>query len=1126
MSIAHPATQRDMTTAPTSLPNRNAVDEAITAYLPAMREFIVRQLKQIRGSRVPELMLSAAYGARLARFQDGFNAGLKPEDIIEVSDCPAIVAKHWNERFKHACNGSTRLRNRLGIITEGRNATAHFKQEDMSIGDAIEYVNAMATVLEVIGEQRSYQQVVDILSSLLQTVKVTSSRDGLGENDRLDELHESRHAKGTPNGLKAWSDVVQPHPDILNGRMTDSTFAADLQQVADEEAPTAEYQFPVQFFTRSYITPGLRELLVNTVKRLTGKGGDPVVQLKTGFGGGKTHSLIALWHLVTSCEDLCHQAVTPTDPTGQALQVVFQQAGCTPDEPFDAKAAVLIGTYRSATESTVTEESGDPLDTLWGSMAYQLGGQSAYNIIGNASRNWVSPGGAEFDELFKQVGPCVILMDELVAYARNLTAERAGRFYTFLQTLTESVGRSSNASLVVTVPEGADDLGGDAGIAAAAKIEAILGRVETVSAPLQTHEAFEVVRRRLFQEINDTDAVDETCSAFHRTYVYNKREYPAEASTSSYLKRMKQCYPIHPEVFERLHHDWSNIHRFQRTRGVLRIMAIAIRRLHSQKPAPLIMPANLPFADPTFSSEFTKLLGDNWDPVLREIDGINSKPDMIDNDSSRFLRTGDGAAKRITRTVFLGSVPNMALQGLDDPQIRLGTVEPKHGTAVYTDALAKLDGTLYFMHHNAGRHMFRTDPNLLQMHQDIAGGLPNTEIDHHVFSLVNQAFQRRLGAVRVVVFPESSADVDDLSEVQLVVLNTDQTLSRLNPNANEALSIANECLLNRGDHSRLRKNMLVFVVAFAEDVQALRQHVRDHLAWAQIVDRAHDFNIGSQYEAIALKNRFATSKTAKASLMSAYATLLIPVQSDPKSSKLSMRYVTFDAESTGDIGQTAVQTLKSESELIDNLKPDLLGNFLERYFWRSDIESYAVDEIWDRFTELVYLPRLARKGVINATLAESPVHDAYVFAAGIEDGRFVHLGEVPSYVSQSSGFVVRRDIADRLLSRTRRHEPTEVEPGVRPTATLREVEQETPDQSNSGTRVTAKRVFEGSDAVSNDYNSLRDDIVKTLQLDGGDIKVTISIEATNNDGFSDLITNSVIVNSKQLNVQLEFSSLD
>lgn len=1114
-----------MNAAPTSFPNRNAVDEAITAYLPAMREFIVRQLKQIRGSRVPELMLSAAYGARLSRFQEGFNEGLEPEDIIEVNDCPAIVAKHWNERFKHACNGSTRLRNRLGIITEGRNATAHFKQEDMSIGDAIEYLNAMAIVLEVIGDQHSQQRVADIRDSLLPVAKVNGLRDDLGERDGLEDIPESRPVPSIPNGLKAWSHVVQPHPDILNGQMTDATFAADLQQVANKEAPTAEYQYPVQFFTRSYITPGLKELLVNTVKRLTGKGGDPVIQLKTGFGGGKTHSLIALWHLVNSCEDLCHQAVTPTDPTGQALQAVFQLAGCTPEEPFDAKVAVLIGTYRSATESTVTKESGDPLDTLWGSMAYQLGGQSAYNIIGNASRNWVSPGGAEFDELFKQVGPCVILMDELVAYARNLNAERAGRFYTFLQTLTESVGRSNNTSLVVTVPEGADDLGGDAGIAAAAKIEGILGRVESVSAPLQTHEAFEVVRRRLFQEISNTEAVDETCSAFHRTYVYNKRDYPPEASTSSYLERMKQCYPIHPEVFERLHHDWSTIHRFQRTRGVLRLMAIAIRRLHSQKPAPLIMPANLPFADPTFSSEFTKLLGDNWDPVLREIDGINSKPDIIDNDSSRFLRTGDGAAKRITRTVFLGSVPNMALQGLDDAQIRLGTVEPKHGTAVYTDALARLNGTLYFMHRSAGRHMFRTDPNLLQMHQDIASSLPDTEINLHVISQVAQAFERRLGAIRVVVFPNSSLDIDDLPEVQLVVLNTDQTLSRLNPNANEALAVAHEYLTNRGDHFRIRKNMLVFVAAFADDIEALRQNVRDNLAWTQIVDRAHDFNIGSQYEAIALRNRLETGKIATASLIAAYATLLIPEQSDPKSDDISIRCVAFDAESTGDIGRTAIEALRRESELIDRLKPDLLGNFLERYFWPNDVERYSVDEIWDRFTELVYLPRITRKSMITATLAECPVHDAYVFATGIDRGEYLNLGRVPSHISQSSGIVVRRDIADRQLTRTKETKPVEVELDVPPAQAIQLVEEDISHQPNTGTRVTAKRVFEGSDAISNDYNSLRDDIVKTLQLDGGEIKVTINIEATNDDGYSEQITNSVILNSKHLNVQLEFARL-
>ena len=1116
-----------MTNAPISFPNRNAVDEALTAYLPAMREFIVYHLKQIRGSKVPELMLSAAYGERLTRFQNGFKAGTKPENIIEVSDCVPIILKHWNEKFSHACNRSPRLRNRLGIVTEGRNAVAHFKQQDMSLGDAIEYLNAMATVLEVIGKQHAQQRVNDIMGALLSAAKVTDSKEDSAAKNESDAPHETRRASSTSNGLKAWSDVIEPHPDILNGQMTDATFAADLQQVANGDAPTAEYRYPVQFFTRSYITPGLKDLLVNTVKRLTGKGGNPVIQMKTGFGGGKTHSLIALYHLVKSCEELCYQAVAPTDPTGEALQSVFQEAGFDPNEPFVAKVSVLIGTSRSATEQTVTAESGDPLNTLWGHMAYQLGGQSAYNIIGNASRYWVSPGGAEFDELFKQVGPCVILMDELVAYARNLDAERAGRFYTFLQSLTESVRRSSNAILVVTVPQGADELGGEPGIDAAAKIDGILGRVETVSAPLQTHEAFEVVRRRLFQDVVDTNAVDQTCSAFHRTYVNNKRDYPPEASTSSYLERMKQCYPIHPEVFERLHHDWSTVHRFQRTRGVLRLMAIAIRRLHSQKTAPLIMPANLPFADSTFSSEFTKVLGDNWDPVLREIDGINSKPDIVDNDSSRFLRTGDGAAKRITRTVFLGSVPGMALQGLDDAQIRLGTVEPKHGTAVYTDALARLDGSLYFLHVKAGRHMFRTDPNLLQIHQDIVGGLPEHDVNSFIIASANQAVDRRLGSVRAVVFPESSADVADLSEVQLVMLNTDQTLSRLNPDAGPARSVAHEYMMNVGDQPRIRKNMLFFVAAIADDIKALRQQVRDHLAWAHVVERPNDFNIGQQDQNIAQMNLLETRKRVRTSLISAYSTLLIPVQSNPETTELSMRYVTFDAQESGNIGQTAIKAIQSEGELIDDLNPEVLGNFLERFFWRADIESYSVEEIWDRFTELVYLPRLTRKSVINATLATTPVHDSYVFAIGREGVQYTNLGQVTGYFSQSSGFVVRRDVADRQWSRTKPAEGDAAEPDGSPITPPDESDDDAPVQSDTatGTRVTAKRTLEGSDAISIDYNTLRDDIVKTLQLDGGDIRVTISIEATNNDGFSDQITNSVKLNSKHLKVQLEFSSL-
>ena len=1117
-----------MTTAPVAFPNRNAVDEALTAYLPAMRDFIVFNLRQIRGSKVPELMLSAAYGDRLTRFQDGFNAGNKPEDIIDVSDCLPIILKHWKEKFSHACNGSGRLRNRLGIITEGRNATAHFKQQDMSLGDAIEYLNAMATVLEVVGKQQAQLRVADIRDSLLPASKVSTIQDDSIEENGSDESREAREASVTTRGLKPWSEVIEPHPDILNGQMTDATFAANLQQVADGDAPTAEYRYPIQFFTRSYITPGLKYLLVNTVKRLTSNGGDPVIQMKTGFGGGKTHSLIALWHLVKSCEELCYQAIAPTDPTGEALLSVFQEAGFDPTEPFNAKAAVLIGTSRSATEETQTSESGDPLNTLWGHMAYQLGGQSAYNIIGNASRNWVSPGGTEFDELFKQVGPCVILMDELVAYSRNLDSERAGRFYTFLQNLTESVGRNPQVALVVTVPQSKAELGGDAGVQAAAIIENVLGRIETISAPLETHEAFEVVRRRLFQDVLDEQALKATCASFQSMYSQSKKEFPTDTHHASYEVRMQQCYPIHPEVFDRLHTDWSTIHDFQRTRGVLRLLAIAIRRLYHQSNDPLIMPGNLPLADSNLSQEFTKVLSGNWDPVIKEIDGINCKADIIDHEAPRFLRLGDGAAKRTTRTIFLGSVPGKALTGLDDQQIRLGCVEPDHNIADYNEARSRLNGRLYFLHESGGRYFLRTEPNLNKLHQDIVDQISDFEVDEHIRGIISDAVGRRVGDVNVVVFPQGSEYVPDNDQVQLVVLHPDHPLPSRESEKDAATPTALGILRNRGDQERVRRNMVVYLAARRDEIRTLRNHVRAHLAWVAIVDRVKELGLTPRNQSQARRHEVDSRQGVANAVVSAYRHALVPRQPDPLSAEYDVRRIRVPDDKSGRIGRSTVQKLIEDEELNDSFSTRVFVDLLEQFFWRDEIQYLDLDEVWDRLTELVYLPRLLRRGVLNAVAAQAEAEGIYAIAASHSGTEFVGL-EHGRVMAEGSGLLVRRSVADAQRQRNQ-PQPTESDTETRTPTTQHDGEADGNEFAtdthahNRSRRVTGIRTVTGKDAVTIDYNQLRDEIAKHLNDDGGDVKVTITIEAEHARGFSEEIEAGVRQNGSTLGVQLRFDS--
>ncbi len=220
--------------------------------------------------------------------------------------------------------------------------------------------------------------------------------------------------------------------------------------------------------------------------------------------------------------------------------------------------------------------------------------------------------------------------------------------------MTQSVRRSGTVSLVITLPQSRVEAGGAVGAEALDRLgsllerveteeddpevpdrlDSLMGRIEAVWEPLAVNEAFEVVRRRLFDEIADPAARDQTCEAFVRMYSHDRAEYPQGVTERNYLERVKACYPIHPEIFDRLYSDWSSIPGFQRTRGVLRMMADCVSRLYlSSDPSPLIMPGNLPFSDERLANEFNRLLPGEWGPVLSEVDSDNSRTDNIDRAS-------------------------------------------------------------------------------------------------------------------------------------------------------------------------------------------------------------------------------------------------------------------------------------------------------------------------------------------------------------------------------------------------------------------------------------------------------------------------------------------------------------
>ena len=1118
--------------------NEDALRQAVDIYRDAMRPFIVRQLKRVRGASVEEL-IGRGLGDRQA---DEFYRRLAENDDIEsaldLNYFPKVIRDNWRAAFAQHFNGDLTVQSTLWLIKTARDQIAHPGTQDIEAEYTRVHLYHIADLLGRINAPDEKQVVEAIRDNLFAGPESGGRTDPIPLDTTTQtppiETEDKRDSsqRRSSNTLVPWRDVIRPNNDVALGTFQEAEFMADLQQVHDGRADLTGYGNPVNFFSQTYITPGLRTLLVNTLKRLGGKGGDPVIQTQTGFGGGKTHSLIALYHLVKSSDALINPPPNSEEHqrTSEEIKDLMQEAGwdSAADRP---RLAVLDGTYLAPTDETVTKGAGDPLNTLWGVMAYQLGGQEAYEIVGEAAREGTAPGGGQLDQLLECVGPSVILMDELVVYVRN-AGDAKDSIYTFIQNFTQSVKRSRNATLVVTLPESAVEAGAEGGAEAFGRLEAILRRIDAKHEPLEVHEAFEVVRRRLFGPVRNEAARDRVCEVFSRMYANSRRDYPQEVSEPRYLERMKACYPIHPEIFDRLYLDWSSVPRLQRTRGVLRIMANCISRLYLRGEAsPLIMPANLTLDDPALANEFLPLLDGEWHPVLSEVDSDGSMTDNMDKDVPRFTDVG-GAARRIARTVFLGSAASGAIRGIDARSIRLGVVLPGQGISVYNDALGRMDGTLYYLYNSNDRYYFHAEENLNKVAIDRADALTDREVEECIIAQLQEAVgDGRRRRADVIVCPQGSDDVKDLDTVQLIILSPAKSLPNRSRENDEAAVAAQDILLNRGDAPRIHRNMLLFLTAKNDEIRALRNSVKTYLAWYSILNGTRRIpNLTGNRATQTVNSLRSAEKDLDSALVRAYRWAMAPSQEDPQQADYTLSTFQTDAAETGDIVDGAFQKFIQEELLTDEIPPRALVRVLDRYVWshQNYRDHIPVDKLWELMTGNVYLHRLRDRDVLIKCIAQGVSESEFGYATGYNGKEYEGLcfGSSMSFADVDSGLLVHPEMAQLIIKEGLPVIDPDPPPGGSPDnspITDPDVELPPDPPSTAGPkRIVVTKTIQ-NDISLDDINLLRDEIIRNLSADDGSVTVEIAITANKSEGFSESTARAVRENSAQLGLDCKQS---
>ena len=228
------------------------------------------------------------------------------------------------------------------------------------------------------------------------------------ERDDKRTLRQAAADNPESSGLRPWREVLPPHDDVASGNFKASEFAADLFKVASGAETGRDYSDPVEFFRRTYLTDGLRELIGRAVERLSGDdNASPVINLQTNFGGGKTHSMLSLWHLAGG---------TSLSQYPQELQELLDSHGFARLADQTVRRVAIVGNHFAPTGEH--KPDGTFVRTIWGELAWQLGGAEGYAVVADADRASTPPGRALHD-LLATYSPAVVLIDEWVAYART-----------------------------------------------------------------------------------------------------------------------------------------------------------------------------------------------------------------------------------------------------------------------------------------------------------------------------------------------------------------------------------------------------------------------------------------------------------------------------------------------------------------------------------------------------------------------------------------------------------------------------------------------------------------------------------------------------------------------------------
>ncbi|OWY19366.1 DUF499 domain-containing protein [Sphingobacteriales bacterium UPWRP_1] len=1080
-----------------ALSNLDRVNKGLELLRKGLLPFVIREMKEAHKTYWLEAASSSFHEEHHAR-------GLTPEEW-DVQALLLIMWKNWNGTFNRTLGFSEKAM--VSELMEIRKRAAHQNKNNVfDTDDAFRALDDVERLLSAIAAPEA-EEADNQKNELLRVRYEENTRK------KTRAIEAKLVIDSSAIGLKPWRQVITPHPDVASGKFQQAEFAADLWRVYQDGESAGEYGKPVDFFNRTYLTQGIRKLLTNTLKRLNGDGGDPVINLQTNFGGGKTHSLLAIYHL---CSGANFSSV-------RDLESFFSEVGDL-RPPAKVNKAILVGN-RIAPGVTHVKPDGTKIYTLWGELAWQLGGKEGYYMIQEADEKAANPGD-QLVPLLKKFAPCVVLIDEWVAYTRQLKEDgndsggTYGTQMSFAQALCEAAKAVNNALVVVSLPASDIEMGGEKGRQSAAELGNIIGRIESPWSAATTEESFEIVTRRLFTPITTKEQFaerDATARAFGEFYRNNKTDFPNETQDSSYEKRIRDFYPIHPELFDALAERWASIPQFQKTRGILRLMAKIIHFLwENNDQGPLILPASIPLDSSEIQSELMRYLAPPWSAVIgKDVDGVHSLPKQLDSELPNIGRYS--GSRRVARTLFFSTAPTFeaANKGIDEQRIKLGSILPGETISTFSDALRHLVDKGTYVYAANKTFWYSTQNNVNRTAEERAAHIKEDKVEEEIITLLTQQLQPSGNQIRRIhIMPQNSSDVPDDLEMKLVVLGIKHPHVPRDESS-PAFQKSKEILSTKGTSQRLYRNTLIFLTPDKTRLEELKQAVKSYLAWKSIVDDKVVLNLDAYQSNQAEGKRKSGLDTIKLRLPETFVWILNPYQ------EVGSSDVQWDESKMNGSNQEAylsrvLKKLISQSQLYNDFAASELRINLDRIpLWRGD--SVSVRQLREDFAKYLYLPKLSSAHLLQQAIESglslvSWQKDSFAYAESFdeENARYRSLRAGTSMMVSLDGYglLVKPDIAEAQFSKERAEAELKSASAITNPVTQYNASGDENLTANDPDPKTSKRtrfyshIETDATRFFRSTDDIEKEILRHLNAVCSNIKITIHIEAINQEGFN------------------------